>query len=79
MFFNKRVSYDGNPSSFGSCYVCRHFLPQKIICQRIMNNNTDKHFIPSAMYSEDELPYTNARYRTKMKVAEARKKALGTK
>jgi hypothetical protein len=49
MFFDKRVSFNGKPSSFGSCYVCRNFLTQKIICHSLPHNNTGKNFIGSRM------------------------------
>jgi len=52
MFFNKRVSYDGNPSSFASCYICRDFLPQKLICEPLEHNNVGKYFKKSDMYNE---------------------------
>jgi len=51
LFFNKRVSYDGNPSSFGSCYICRNLLPKQIICEALPHNNTGKYYVPSGMYS----------------------------
>ena len=50
MFFDKRVSYDSHPSSFGSCYICRNFLSKKIICVSLSNNNTGKYYTPSGMY-----------------------------
>jgi hypothetical protein len=51
MFVNKRVSYDGHPSSFGSMYVCRDFLMNDIECVRIPHNNANKDFVPSRMYA----------------------------
>ena len=50
LFFNKRVSYDGGGSTFGSCYVCRDFLPKQILCEPLPHNNTGRHFVPSGMF-----------------------------
>jgi len=52
LFFNKRVSFDGNPSSFGSHYICRNLLPRKLICESLENNNAGKYFVPSGMYTK---------------------------
>ena len=50
--FDRRVSYDGKPSSFMSCYFCHNFLPKDLIFEKLDHNNTGKNFIPSGMYAD---------------------------
>jgi hypothetical protein len=50
LFFNKRVSFNGNPTAFGSCFVSRGILPKQIICYSIPHNNTGVNFMRSKMY-----------------------------
>ncbi|MCL2313533.1 MAG: hypothetical protein FWC41_13840, partial [Firmicutes bacterium] len=52
LFLNKKVSYDGNPSSFISSYLCRNFLPQLIVCENVPHNNNGHKCIKSKMYNE---------------------------
>ena len=47
---DKRVSYDGNPSSFNSCYVCRDFLRRDLQFCHLPHCNIGKDFVPSRMY-----------------------------
>ncbi len=51
LFTNKRISYDGNPSSFGSGYVCRNFLPSDFMFASLPNNNTGKNCELSRMHT----------------------------
>jgi hypothetical protein len=54
LFVDKRVSFDGNPSSFGSGYICRNFLAHGVEFCHIENNNAKQYFIPSNMYSAEQ-------------------------
>jgi methylase of polypeptide subunit release factors len=46
---DKRVSFDGNPSSFCSGYICKDILPKDLIFTKMKNCNSGKNFIPSRM------------------------------
>jgi hypothetical protein len=46
---DKRVSFDGNASSFCSGYFCNNFLDKDLIFCHIKNKNSGKDFIPSRM------------------------------
>jgi len=48
--FDRRVSYNGSPSSFMSCYFCHDFLQRDLIFERLEHNNAKKKFTPSRMY-----------------------------
>jgi len=48
---DKRVSFDGNPSSFCSGYFCKRFLSSDLVFCHIENNNAKQYYIPSRMYS----------------------------
>lgn len=50
---DRRVSFNGKPSSFNSSFVCRSFLPRDLMFCHLENNNAKKHFVPSRMYSHD--------------------------
>lgn len=47
---NKRISFNGSPSSFNSGFVCRSFLPRDLVFCRVKNCNSKKDFVPSRMY-----------------------------
>lgn len=49
---DKRVSFDGNPSSFCSGYFCKDFLINDLEFCHLLNCNSGKDFIPSRMYNE---------------------------
>jgi hypothetical protein len=52
LIVDKRVSFNGFPSSFNSSYICGYnFLPRDLIFTHIANNNAKTNFIPSRMYS----------------------------
>jgi len=48
--FDRRVSYNGQPSSFMSCYFCHNFLPNDLVFEKLENNNVGKNFVASRMY-----------------------------
>lgn len=48
---DKKISFDGNPSSFNSCYVCKDFLPTRLEFIHVEHNNTGNNFVPSRMYN----------------------------
>lgn len=49
---DKRVSFDGNPSSFCSGYFCKDFLLySNLEFVHVKNCNMGKEFIPSRMYT----------------------------
>lgn len=48
---DKRISFDGNPSSFNSCFVCKNFLNSKLEFIHVEHNNTGSNFKPSRMYN----------------------------
>jgi len=47
--FDRRVSYNGSPSSFMSSYFCHNFLTKDLIFEKLLHNNTGNKFIPSRM------------------------------
>jgi hypothetical protein len=49
---DKRISFDGNPSSFCSGYICKNFLPKDLIFIHMKNCNSGNNFIPSRMYQK---------------------------
>ena len=42
LIVDKKVSYDGNTSSFNTSYFCNGILPNDIICTHLEHNNTGK-------------------------------------
>jgi hypothetical protein len=49
LLFNKRVSFNGNPISFGTGYVCYKFLPQDLIFEALPDANIGKDYKVSGM------------------------------
>jgi hypothetical protein len=49
LIVDKKVSFDGNTSSFNTSYFCNNILPQDIIFEHLENNNSNKHFRRSSM------------------------------
>jgi hypothetical protein len=47
---DKRVSFNGNPSSFCSAYFCRNFLNNQLEFVNLQNCNSGKDFKPSKMF-----------------------------
>jgi len=52
LLFDKRVSFNGNPSSFASGYFCNGFLERDLIFEHLPHCNTGKNFEPSEMAEE---------------------------
>ena len=48
--FDRRISYNGKPSSFMSCYFCYKFLDNNLIFETLEHNNTGKKFVSSGMF-----------------------------
>lgn len=48
---DKKVSFDGNTSSFCTAYFCRDILPSKLEFCNLPHNNSGKHFVPSRMFT----------------------------
>jgi hypothetical protein len=56
LIVDKRVSFDGNPSSFNSSYFCGcNFLPRDLIFVHIKNNNALGKYLPSRMYVDKKM------------------------
>jgi len=51
LIFDKKVSYDGNTSSFNTSYFCRNALPKDLIFHSLPHNNTNKNYTSSRMYN----------------------------
>jgi hypothetical protein len=49
---DKRVSFDGNPSSFCSGYVCKGFLERDLEFCHLPHCNSGKDFVPSRMLNQ---------------------------
>lgn len=52
LIVDKKVSFDGNTSSFNTSFFCNNILPQAIIFEHLENNNSKKHFRRSSMAKE---------------------------
>lgn len=53
LIVDKKVSFNGNTSSFNNSYFCRKFLPKQLIFAHLKHNNSKKHFKPSRMVLPD--------------------------
>jgi hypothetical protein len=53
LIVDKKVSFDGNTSSFNNSYFCWGMLPKDIIFHHLEHNNSGKHYTPSSMYQRD--------------------------
>jgi hypothetical protein len=49
LIFDKKVSFDGNTSSFNTSYFCRNVLKDKLQFYNLPHNNTGKNFVGSKM------------------------------
>jgi len=49
--FDRRVSFDGNPSSFMSGYICKDFLEKDLIFEKLEHNNVGSKCVKSAVYN----------------------------
>lgn len=50
LIVDKKVSFDGNTSSFNSSYFCHRLLPESLMFTHLPHNNSGKNFEPSKMY-----------------------------
>jgi len=55
LIVDKRVSFDGNPSSFNSSYFCKDFLERDLMFTHLAHCNSGKDFIPSRMKPIDTI------------------------
>ena len=44
LIFDKKVSFNGNQSSFNTSYFCKDFLPRDLMFETLPHNNTGKNF-----------------------------------
>ena len=52
LIVDKRISFNGFPSSFNTSYVCgNNFLPKDLIFVHVENNNAKQNFVPSRMFT----------------------------
>jgi len=49
---DKKVSFDGNTSSFNTSYFCKDVLPKELIFCGLNHNNSNRFFTPSRMYED---------------------------
>jgi hypothetical protein len=54
LIVDKKVSFDGNTSSFNTSYFCNKMLPKNIIFHHLQHNNSGKNYKPSRMYKKIE-------------------------
>jgi hypothetical protein len=52
LIVDKKVSFDGNTSSFNNSYFCRNMLPSRLTFCHIEHNNTGVNFQPSRMVAD---------------------------
>jgi len=52
LIVDKKVSYNGNTSSFNTSYFCRNFLPKDVIFTHLEHNNSNKYYKASAMEND---------------------------
>jgi hypothetical protein len=53
LIVDKKVSFDGNTSSFNNSYFCYKFLPKDLMFTHLEHNNSGKNYKPSKMYKKD--------------------------
>lgn len=49
LIVDKKVSFNGDTSSFNSSYFCRNFLPNDLMFEHLPHNNTGRFYSPSGM------------------------------
>lgn len=54
---DKKVSFDGNTSSFSCTYFCKDVLPFSVGFAPLAHNNTNKHYVPSRMHGDINFNY----------------------
>lgn len=52
LIVDKKVSFDGNTSSFNNSYFCYKFLPKDLMFVHLDHNNSGKNYKPSKMYGD---------------------------
>lgn len=52
LIVDKKVSYDGNTSSFNSSYFCNKMLPRDLMFTHLEHNNSRKNFVPARRMAE---------------------------
>lgn len=52
LIVDKKVSFNGNTSSFNTSYFCNKMLPKGIIFHHLEHNNSGKHYVASNMYEK---------------------------
>jgi len=50
LIVDKKVSFDGNTSSFNNSYFCSKFLPKDLMFRHLEHNNSGKNYTKSNMY-----------------------------
>ena len=53
LIVDKKVSFDGNTTSFNNSYFCRNMLPRDLMFVHLEHNNSKSNFVPSKMYKGD--------------------------
>jgi len=51
LIVDKKVSFDGNTSSFNNSYFCSKFLPRDLMFHHLEHNNSNKNYKPSSLYA----------------------------
>ena len=51
LIVDKKVSFDGNTTSFNNSYFCWNMLPKGIVFEHLANNNSKSHFVPGCMHN----------------------------
>jgi hypothetical protein len=50
LIVDKKVSFDGNTSSFNNSYFCYKLLPKDLMFAHLEHNNANKNYKPSRLY-----------------------------
>jgi hypothetical protein len=50
LIVDKKVSFDGNTSSFNTSYFCHKMLPKDLMFVHLEHNNSGKNYQQSGMY-----------------------------
>jgi len=54
LIVDKKVSFNGNTSSFNTSYFCKDVLPKDLMFTHLEHNNTGKNFVGSNMKIKGE-------------------------
>jgi len=52
LIVDKKVSFDGNTSSFNSSFFCKGVLPRELIFCSLEHNNSNKFYMASRMHTD---------------------------